>query len=211
MSFPFEGLISHYGAGLVGVVVGLEATGLPLPGESMMIAAALFCAATHRLSIGWVVAASVAGAVIGDNVGYLVGRTMGFRLLTKYGRVIGLTPDRLLLGRYLFARFGGLVVFAARFVAVLRTLAALLAGANQMAWRRFLIWNTLGGACWAVVYGLGAYSFGLEIQRLRGWIGGVVGISVICGVVLVVSYLKRHERRFVAEARADAGLQNQDT
>ncbi len=138
-------LLREYGAGLVGVTVGLEAMGLPLPGESMVIGAAIYCATTHQLSIVTVLAAAAAGAVLGDNAGYLIGRSIGFRVLARYGRRIGLSEDRLLLGRHLFRRYGGSVVFVGRFVAVLRTFVALLAGANRMGWGRFLLWNAAGG------------------------------------------------------------------
>ena len=195
-------LLSSYGAGLVGLVVALEAMGLPLPGESMIIAGALYSATTHKVAIEWMLTAAFIGAVMGDNAGYLIGRSAGFRLLGRYGRHVGLSADRLALGRYLFRRYGGLVVFVGRFVAVLRTFAALLAGANHMAWPRFLFWNALGGACWCGGYGLGAYYAGVEIRRLQGPIGW--GLAIVVAVVVVTAgiYLKRNERRLTEEAQA---------
>ena len=198
----FHRLLSHYGAGFVGVVVALEAMGLPLPGESLIIAGAVFCATTHELSIVWVITAAVAGAIVGDGVGYLIGRTLGFRLLADYGRHVGLTEDRLLLGRHLFVRYGGGVVFAGRFVAVLRTFAALLAGANRMPWPRFLVWNAAGGTCWAVAYGLGAYAFGLGMKKLQGGVGLFLGSVIVVLIGLAAVYLKRNEHRLIEEARS---------
>ena len=197
-------LLSGYGAGVVGVVVALEAMGLPLPGESMVIAGALYCATTHRLSIGWVLLAAIIGAVVGAGAGYVIGRSLGFRLLAKHGSRVGLSADRLDLGRYLFDRYGGVVVFAGRFVVVLRTFVALLAGANRMGWARFLLWNVLGGVCWAGGYGLTAYYLGVEIMRLQGWAGAMAGTVGLILAVLFFVYLKRNERRLTEDARLHA-------
>jgi membrane protein DedA with SNARE-associated domain len=197
-------LLAEYGVVLVGVVVALEAMGLPLPGESMVIGGAIYCATTHKQSIGWMLTAAIVGAIMGDNAGYLIGRSLGFRLLAKYGRRIGLSDERLLLGRYLFVKYGGVVVFTGRFVAVLRTFAALLAGANRMSWPRFMAWNALGGIVWAGGYGLAAYFLGKEIERLQGWLGLGLG-TVILGVIIVsYRYLKRNEQRLIDEAKEEA-------
>ncbi len=187
-------LLHQYGYWLVGVIVGLEATGLPLPGESVVIAAAIYAATTHELSIPFVVAAAAAGAILGDNLGYLVGRSIGYRVLHRYGSYVFLTPERLEVGRHLFQRHGGKVVLFGRFVAILRTLAALLAGANRMDWRHFLFWNAVGGVLWASLYGFGAFVLGKQVERLQGPVGiaaGLIGVAAIAGVVW---YTKRKER-----------------
>ena len=176
--------------------------GLPLPGESLLIAAALYSATTHRIPIENVLAAASIGAILGDNVGFLIGRSLGIRLLTRYGRRLGLSEDRLLLGRYLFRRYGGPVVFAARFVAVLRTLAALLAGANRMGWGRFLFWNALGGIAWACGYGMAAYLAGNEIHRIAGPVGIVLAAVAAVTVTVFFLFLRKNERRLIEEARA---------
>jgi len=107
-----------------------------------------------------VIAAAALGAILGDNVGYWLGREFGYPLLLRYGRHVGLTETRIKLGQYLFLRHGGKVVFFGRFIAVLRVLAAFLAGVNRMEWRSFLIANAAGGVLWSLVYGVGAYLFG---------------------------------------------------
>ena len=200
-----DDLLGHYGSVLVGVVVALEAMGLPLPGESLLIAAALYSATTHRIPIANVLAAASIGAILGDNVGFLLGRSLGHRLLTRYGRRLGLSDDRLLLGRYLFRRYGGPVVFAARFVALLRTLAALLAGANRMSWVRFLFWNALGGIAWACGYGAAAFFAGEAIHRIAGPVGIGLGALAAAVALLFFRFLRRNEQRLIAEARAEAG------
>ncbi len=207
MLHSLDRLLAGYGAGLVGIVVALEAMGFPLPGESMLIGGALYSATTHKISIGWMLFAATVGAIAGDNGGYLIGRSLGFRLLARYGKHIGLSDDRLTLGRYLFARYGGAVVFAARFVAILRTFAALLAGANRMGWGRFLFWNALGGVCWVGGYGLGAYYLGVEIKALQGRVALGIGAIIAVLLVLIVVYLKRNERRLIDQARAEAQAQ----
>ncbi len=202
-----DGLLAEYGAGLVGVVVALEAMGLPLPGESMIIGGALYGAATHRISLGWLLFAAIVGAITGDNAGYVIGRGLGFRLLAAYGRRVGLSEDRLILGRYLFRRFGGGVVFVARFVAILRTFAALLAGANRMQWSRFLFWNALGGTCWAGGYGLTAYYIGTEIRKVQGSVAVALGTAVGVLFALIIVYLRRNEHRLIEQARSEARAQ----
>ena len=200
MFHHLDHLLAHYGYGLVGTVVMLESMGAPLPGESLLIGAALYCAATHRLDIGWVIAVAIAGAVMGDNFGYLIGRRVGFPLLARWGRRIGLTEDRLTLGRYLFRRHGGKVVFFGRFIAVLRTFAALLAGANRMPWPSFLFYNALGGIGWAGGYTLAAFLIGSRIERISGPLG--IGLGIVAGLVVgvVVVFLKRNEKRLTEDA-----------
>ena len=197
-----EHVLAQYGYGAIGVTLMLESMGAPLPGESMMIAAALYAATTHRLAIGWIIPVAAAGAIAGDQIGFLIGRWAGMPLLHRWGRRVGLTPERLQLGQYLFRRHGGKVVFLGRFVVVLRTFAALLAGANGMAWPRFLLWNALGGLAWTCLYGLGAYVLGDALRRITGPVGIVLGVLGGAALIAIVVFLKRNERRLTAEATA---------
>lgn len=196
-------LVAHYGPGVVGGIAALEATGLPLPAESLLIATAAYAGASGHGWIGWIVLAAALGAILGDNFGYLIGRSLGYRVLARWGRRVGLSEGRLLLGRYLFARHGGKVVFFGRFVALLRTLAALLAGANRMAWPHFLVSNAAGGCCWACLYGFGAYALGTEVTRIHG--AATTVLMVLGGIVLVVAalYVRRHEARLIETARRE--------
>lgn len=197
-------LLAHYGYGLIGLIVMLESMGAPLPGESLLIGAALYCAATHKLDIGWVIAVAIAGAIMGDNFGYLIGRSVGFRVLARWGRHIGLSEERLMLGRYLFRRHGGKVVFFGRFIAILRTFAALLAGANRMPWPSFLVYNAMGGICWAGGYSLAAYLLGKQVERISGPVGLVFGTVAVIVVASAFLFLKRNEKRLTDEALASA-------
>ncbi len=197
-----EEALRHYGYAAIGVTLMLESMGAPLPGESMLIAAAIYAATTHRMAIEWIIPVAAGGAILGDQLGYALGWWAGFPLLRRWGARIGLTEARLELGRYLFRRHGPKVVFFGRFVVVLRTLAALLAGASHMEWRRFLLWNALGGLAWTILYGLGAYLFGNVVARLSGPVGiacGVVGAALVLGAFLL---LKRREREVTARVEA---------
>ena len=145
---------------------------------------------------------------MGDNFGYLIGRWAGFPLLKRYGRHVGLTDRRLTLGRYLFDRQGGKVVFAGRFIAILRTFVALLAGANRMDWRSFLLWNAVGGVVWATLYGTGAYLLGNLITRITGPLAIVLGLAGSVVIVVAVVLLRRNENRL--EDRAERAMAEQE-
>ncbi|MFO1060723.1 MAG: DedA family protein [Dongiaceae bacterium] len=179
-------LLATYGYWAVFGVIALESMGLPLPGESALIAAAIYAGTTHDLALPLVVAAAAAGAILGDNAGYWIGREAGLRLLLRFGPWVGLDQARIKLGQYLFLRRGGSIVFFGRFVALLRTFAALLAGASCMRWSRFLLCNAAGGTCWAVLYGCGGYFLGHAIGRIAGPLGWVAlalaGALVLAGL-----------------------------
>jgi membrane protein DedA with SNARE-associated domain len=178
-------LIATYGLLAIAVIIALESMGLPLPGEGVLVLAALSAAA---------------GAVVGDNLGYWVGRELGYRLLRRYGSRFGLSSSKIKLGQYLFLRHGAKVVFFGRFVAVLRVLAAVLAGVNRMDWRRFLLANTAGAILWASIVGFGAYCFGRAVTHVTGPVGValvVVGLSAIIGAAL---FVRAHEAELEAEA-----------
>ena len=195
-------LLATYGYLAVFVFVGVESIGLPVPGETMLVTAAIYAGTTGRLSIFWVIVASAAGAIVGDNIGYLIGRTGGYRLLRRYGRYIRLEEDRLRLGQYLFHKHGPKVVFFGRFISVLRIFAAFLAGVNRMHWRLFLIFNAAGGIIWSTLYGVGAYRLGQQLLRLSGRIDLVLAIIGVGVIIAAIVFLRRNEARLQREADA---------
>jgi membrane protein DedA with SNARE-associated domain len=195
-------LLAAYGYVAVFFFIAIESTGIPFPGETMLITASIYAGHTHRLNIILVIAAASAGAIIGDNLGFAIGRWGGYRLLRRYGRYIRLHERRLKLGQYLFLRHGGKVVFFGRFVAVLRAYAAFLAGTNRMPWWRFLAFNAAGGIVWATVFGTGAYVLGTQIQNLSRTATIVGGILAVIGIVAFLVFLRRDEERLMAEADA---------
>ena len=196
-------LIATYGYLAIAVIIGLESMGLPLPGESALVIAALY-ASRHDHNIAGVVAAAATGAILGDNIGYWIGREFGYRLLLRYGGYIGLTPSKIKLGQYLFLRHGGKVVFFGRFVAILRILAAFLAGVNRMEWRRFLLANAAGAILWASAVGFGAYVFGKAVLRVTGPLGIVLIIVSAALIVGALWFARRHEAEL--EAKAEQAL-----
>jgi membrane protein DedA with SNARE-associated domain len=193
-------LLATYGYLAVFFFIAFESTGIPFPGETMLITAAIYAGHTHRLNIVLVIAFAAAGAIIGDNLGFAIGRWGGYRLLRRYGKYIRLHERRLKLGQYLFLQHGGKVVFFGRFVAILRTYAAFLAGTNRMPWWRFLVFNAAGGILWAALYGTGAYLLGTQIHNLSRTATIVGAILAVIAIVAFFVFLRRNEQRLMAEA-----------
>jgi membrane protein DedA with SNARE-associated domain len=193
-------LISAYGYWSVAAIVALESMGLPLPGETVLVVAALYAATHHDIGIAGVVASAAAGAILGDNLGYWLGREFGYRLLLRYGGYIGLSLKRIKLGQYLFLRHGGKVVFFGRFIPILRILAGILAGMNRMPWRRFLVANAAGALLWSVVLGTSAYAFGKALLRVTGPLA--IGLFLIGAGLLCVAglFVRAHEAELEAQA-----------
>ena len=193
MSDALISLIPIYGPWIIFGIVAFESAGVPLPGETILVASALLAATTGQISIVVVVLASAAGAIVGDGIGYMVGRRFGLPLIRRYGRYIRLDENRLLIGRYLFFRYRNVVVFFGRFVAVLRMFAALLAGANSMPAGRFFFFNITGGVCWACLFGFGAYAVGAEIYKISGVLSVIsLGLFVAAGYPLSI-FVRRNE------------------
>ncbi len=192
-------LLQSYGYLAVFVFIALESLGLPLPGETALIAAAVYAGSAHRLNIGVVFLVAAVAAIGGDNAGYWLGRSAGQRLVGRYGRLVRLDATKLKIGRYLFARHGGTVVFAGRFVTVLRTYAALLAGLNEMRWPRFTAFNAAGGVAWSAVCAFGAFGLGAAATGVGQAITLVgLGLSAVltaAGIVLARRWMGRLERR----------------
>ena len=194
-------LVEQYGYLAVLVVVGLESLGIPLPGETVLISAALYAGATHHLHIIGVILAATTGAIVGDNLGYLVGHWGGYRLLVRYGRYIRLDEVKVKVARYLFLHHGGKVVFFGRFVSILRTYAAFLAGTSRMPWRRFLVFNAAGGVVWAALYGSAAYSLGKEVDRVSHPLTVGFGVLAVGAILVVAVVIRGHERGLEAAAQ----------
>ena len=177
------------------VYFAIESIGIPFPGETMLMVAAVYAGTSHQLNIAMVIAAAIAGAILGDNLGYLIGREGGFRLLLRYGYLIHFSERKVKLAVYLFDRHGPKVVFWGRCVSVLRAWSAFLAGASQMRWVPFAVFNAAGSIVWATTYGLAGYFLGAQVHVLSG-IGGkiIAGLAVVAIIALLLLFL-RHERR----------------
>lgn len=175
-------LVHAYGYGAVFLLVMLESMAVPVPGETVLTAAAVYAGTSHNLDIVLVFLVGAAGAVTGDNLGYWVGAKGGYALLRRYGRYVGVRETEVKIGRYLFDRHGGKVVFFGRLIVILRTYAAFLAGTNRMRWRRFLLFNTTGGVLWAAGFSFVSYWGGKEILAVPR----AVQIATVAGIVTVV-------------------------
>ena len=193
-------LLSNYGYAAVFVFVMVESLGIPFPGETMVIAAAIYAGSTHKLSVWLIWPSAAAGAIIGDNIGFALGHWGGYRLLLRYGSKIRLNEAKLKVGKLMFDRYGGRVVFFGRFVSILRTYAAFLAGTNQMAYWRFFAFNASGGIIWAAIYSFGFYYAGHALKRARGPFDYAIGGAAVVIVVGCVWWLRRNERKLEEQA-----------
>lgn len=200
MAIDPTSLISSYGLWLIAGMIALECVGIPVPGETILVAAAIYAGTTHHLSIAAVIGAAIAGAIVGNVIAFAIGRAYGYRLLRRYGRYIHLDETRIKIGEYLFLRHGGKVVFFARFVPVLRSVAALLAGANRMSWRSFMVANVTGAVVWVGIDCIGAYLLGEELTKLAAPVGIALGAIVVAIIVAGARFIARHEKELAVEA-----------
>ena len=196
--------IAEYGLVAVFVIIMLESAGLPLPGETVLVLASVYAGMTGHFALPVVIAVAASAAVIGDNLGFMVGRRWGLPLVRRYGKLIGLDEQRLRFGQHMFARHGAKIVFFGRFVAVLRIFAALLAGVNHYSWRSFLIFNAAGGVIWATMFGIGGYVFGDAMHRVAGPVG-LIGLAIaLIAVVIGWRFMRKQEALFEARMEAEA-------
>jgi membrane protein DedA with SNARE-associated domain len=189
-----EPTLRHYGYLAVGGVLFLEDFGVPVPGETMLIAAALY-AGTGSLNIWLVGLVAVVAAVAGDNVGYLIGHYGGRALLDRFGRYVLLTPDRLDKVEDFFNRHGTKVVVIARFVEGLRQANGLIAGTVEMPWRRFFVANLLGATAWVAVWASLGYLAGSHVETVsRYFTYFAIGLAVLI-VLAIARHIVSHRRR----------------
>ncbi len=202
-------LLSTWGYLAVFLFVAVESSGIPFPGETMLITAAAYAGAGH-LQIPFVIAAAALGAIMGDNAGYLVGRTGGREIALRYGKIIRLDEAKLAVAERFFDKHGDRTVFLGRFIAVLRAWAAFLAGVNRMPWRKFFVFNAAGGITWSVLYGVLAFELGKNLPLLDkivktiGYVG--LGGAVLAAIVLFLVY-----RRRKAGSRAQSLINSNNT
>ena len=205
-----QNALSIFGYPAVILFIMIESSGIPFPGETMLLLASFFAATNHQLQIPIVIACAAAGAIIGDNIGYLAGRTGGRALVQRFGKYVFLKPEHLDYAERFFAKHGDKTVFFGRFVAVLRAWAAFLAGINHMKWRTFLIYNAAGGIVWAIIYGTLGFVAGrvfhdnfAQVEKIAGtigWIGTALIVAITIG--LFIFFRLRRNRRIRASIEA---------
>jgi membrane protein DedA with SNARE-associated domain len=182
-------LLLSYGLILLFGAVAIESAGIPVPGETALVTAA-FLASQGHYSIVAVIAVAAAGAIIGDNVGYWIGREGGRNLLERWGPVRRYADKSLPPAERFFEKHGAKAVFFGRFIAFLRVTAAWLAGISRMTWWRFLLWNAAGGILWAIVISLLAYQFGKAAADAVSRYGLVAVAAIV--VLALVGFFGMH-------------------
>lgn len=211
-----QAALNTLGYPAVTLFVMIECTGIPFPGETMLLFASFYAAISHQLQIPVVIACAALGAILGDNFGYWVGRTGGRSLALRFGRYIFLKPEHLERAEGFFKRHGDKTVFFGRFIAILRTWSAFLAGVNHMPWRTFLLYNAAGGIIWAIIYGLLGYFAGRffhdnfaqveSIARTLSW-GGTIFVVALIAALYIAFRLLRRRARLREQAAQNAELQ----
>jgi membrane protein DedA with SNARE-associated domain len=199
-----EPWVHEYGAAAIFLILILESFGAPLPGESLLIVAAIL-AGRGELSFPALLFSAWAGAVTGDNIGYLIGRRLGHKLLLRIGGMVGLKSDRLRKVEAIFARYGPLTVCFARFFSVLRQLNGVVAGSLEMDWRRFLVFNALGGALWVIVWTMAGFylgKHGSDIAAVVHKLGLFGAIFVLITLTAILIFLFVY--RIIGKSRSEA-------
>jgi membrane protein DedA with SNARE-associated domain len=178
--------LDRYGYAAVFGALLLESFGLPLPGETALIAGAALAAQT-KLHLAPLLAGAWLAAVLGDNIGFAIGRFGGRRLIVRYGAKIGITESRLARVEAVFRRYGGAVVLVARFFALLRQLNGIVAGTVGMGWWRFLSYNAVGAALWVGAWGFGVYYFGQTLGHVLARTHGLGYVIGLLALILIVA------------------------
>jgi membrane protein DedA with SNARE-associated domain len=177
-------LVEQYGVIALFASIALETLGLPLPGESVLIASSA-AAGAGKLSIWHVVIAAYLAAVLGDNIGYLIGRRYGKTVIVHYGARFGITEEKYLKAEKITAKYGSLMVVVARFVILLRQLNGLVAGSTGMHWVRFMVANMIGAALWVGFWSALAYRLGHDVSIVP-WIWHHLSLIAMVVVPLVL-------------------------
>ncbi|MGD0759117.1 MAG: DedA family protein [Candidatus Sulfotelmatobacter sp.] len=177
-----RGAIVHYGYWAIAVALLLENTGIPVPGETVLLLSSFLAFSEHELQLSWIIVVGTIAATMGDNLGYAIGFRGGRPLLERYRELLRIRPTSLERGDRLFARYGAVAVLFARFVFGLRIVAGPLAGVLRMPWKKFLLFNFLGAFLWVTVIASVGYLFGRHWARLvqdLKWFDVTVAIVVL--------------------------------
>ena len=189
-------LFAQYGYSVVFLGVFLENTGLPVPGETMLLAGAAM-AQYGWLSLPRVIVTAIAGAILGDNFGFFFGRRYGRGIVERFGGKIGLTRERLALFDRFFQQYGGRTVFIARFITGLRVFGAVLAGASGLRWPTFLFYNAAGAVVWSTAIACAGYFLAYSWDTLERWVGrtGLIAFALVVaiGVITFLRTRRTHE------------------
>jgi membrane protein DedA with SNARE-associated domain len=202
-------ILDRWGYLAVAGFIGVESFGVPAPGQTIMVAAAIYAGA-GRLNIYGVAAIAFVAAVLGDNVGYWIGVRGGRRIVHRFGKYVFITPERLDKAEKFFARRGNRIVVVARFIDGLRQLNGVIAGITAMPWRPFLIYNAVGAALWVGWWTTVAYLFGTHLveiiehaHRYKWWAIAVLVVAIGAYVWLHARHIRRRRCRAALTATAE--------
>jgi len=187
-----RGFLLHYGYWAVAIALLLENTGLPVPGETILLLGSFLAFSQRQLQLPWIIVVGIASATLGDNIGFFVGLRGGRPLLNRYRQWFRISKEAIANGERVFQRYGPATIFFARFVAGLRVIAGPLAGILRMEWQRFAIYNFLGATVWVTVIATVGYVFGRHWGRLLHIVKEFNITILVIGVIVVVLMLWRH-------------------
>ena len=188
-------LIAHYGYWAIGGALLLENTGVPVPGETILLLASFLAYSRDELHLPYIIAIGVCAATVGDNLGYFIGYRGGRRLFDRYRNAFRIRPGSIERGERLFERYGAITILFARFIFGLRVIAGPLAGVLRMPWKRFAVFNFLGALLWVTVISIVGYKFGKHWDLLTENIERInTGMLIAVGVGLLVLWRWRRAR-----------------
>jgi membrane protein DedA with SNARE-associated domain len=179
--------VVHYGYWAVGAALLLENAGIPVPGETILLLASFLAYSQHELQLPWIIVVATIAATVGDNLGFALGYYGGRRLLARYQATFKISDATVQRGEGLFARYGAVTIFFARFVFGMRIIAGPLAGVLRMSWRKFTVFNFLGAGLWVTAISCAGYLFGQHWHRLERDIKRFDAVAAV--VVIVVAAL----------------------
>jgi len=186
--------LAQYGYWAVAVALLLENAGLPVPGESVLLLASFLAFSEHRLHFPYIIVVGICAATLGDNIGFAIGYYGGRRLLDHYRTTLHIRPAAIARGEELFARYGAITVFFARFLAGMRVIAGPLAGVLRMHWRKFVVFNFLGAALWVTVISSAGYFFGRHWEEVVRVVRSV-NLAVLAAAAVVLAFFWWKRRR----------------
>jgi membrane-associated protein len=185
-------LIAHYGYWAVGATLLLENTGIPVPGETILLLASFLAYSRDELRLPYIILIGVCAATVGDNLGYVIGYSGGRPLLHRYRSTFRIHPETIARGEQLFDRYGAATIFFARFIFGLRVIAGPLAGVLRMPWKRFAVFNFLGALLWVSVIATVGYKFGKHWDLLTEYVESLnIGIVIVVAVAIVALWFWR--------------------
>jgi len=187
-----RGFLLHYGYWAVAIALLLENTGLPVPGETILLLGSFLAFSQRQLQLPWIIVVGIASATLGDNIGFFVGLRGGRPLLNRYRQWFRISKEAIANGERVFQRYGPATIFFARFVAGLRVIAGPLAGILRMEWQRFAIYNFLGATVWVTVIATVGYVFGRHWGRLLHIVKEFNITILVIAVIVMLLMLWRH-------------------